>query len=100
MRADLLHVHLHVHRMHTACTLRVHVHVRMCMCMCMYMHARRRAADLLRACAAAHGRGAVSVLDLAAVLPHVLWDAPDEASTLAEWVEDHVLPAPHGQKSP
>ena len=34
------------------------------------------------------------------VLPHVLWDAPDEASTLAEWVEDHVLPAPHGQKSP
>ena len=62
------------------------------MCMRMHMRARRRAADLLRACAAAHGRGAVSVLDLAAVLPHVLWDAPDEAPALAEWVDEHVLP--------
>ena len=59
-------------------------HVHACTC--------RRAAELLRACAAAHGRAAVSVLDLAAVLPHVLWDAPDEAPALAEWVEEHVLP--------
>ena len=52
----------------------------------------RRTAELLKACAAAHGRGEVSVLDALAVLPHVLWEEPDEAGALAEWVEDHALP--------
>ena len=52
----------------------------------------RRAADVLRASAAAHGRRTVGVVDALAALPHVLWDDPDEAGALAEWVEEHALP--------
>ncbi|EOD39556.1 hypothetical protein EMIHUDRAFT_200064 [Emiliania huxleyi CCMP1516] len=52
----------------------------------------RRSAELLKACAAAHGRDTVSVVDVAAVLPHVLWDTAEEAAALAEWVEDNALP--------
>ena len=52
----------------------------------------RRSAELLKACAAAHGRDVVSVVDAAAVLPHVLWETAEEAAALAEWVEDHAVP--------
>ena len=52
----------------------------------------RRTAELLKSSAAAHGRAAVSLADLAAVLPHVLWDDPASAPALAEWVEEHLLP--------
>ena len=52
----------------------------------------RRAAQLLQSCAAAHGRRAVTVVDTIAVLPHVLWDDPEEAEALGEWIEAHALP--------
>jgi len=52
----------------------------------------RRAADLLKAAAAAHGRSSVGVLDALAVLPHVLWEEEEEAAALTEWVEEEVLP--------
>ena len=52
----------------------------------------RRAADLLKSSAAAHGRKVVSVLDALAVLPHVLWEEPEEAESLSEWVESQALP--------
>ena len=52
----------------------------------------RHAAQLLQSCAAAHGRGTVTVVDTIAVLPHVLWDDPEEAEALGEWIEAHALP--------
>eukprot|EP00962_Isochrysis_galbana_P058706 scaffold31868_cov114-Isochrysis_galbana.AAC.4 len=52
----------------------------------------RRTAGLLRASAAAHGRGEVSVADVAAVLPHVLWGTEDEAGPVAAWVEEKMVP--------
>ena len=52
----------------------------------------RRAAELLKSSAAAHGRARVSVVDALAVLPHVLWDEPEEAGAIAEWVEANALP--------
>ena len=52
----------------------------------------RRSADLLRVSAAAHGRQRVSVVDLLAVLPHVLWEDPEEAPALADWLERNALP--------
>lgn len=51
-----------------------------------------RSAELLRASAAAHGRASVTVVDAAAVLPHVLWASPDDAPALAAWLEDELLP--------
>lgn len=52
----------------------------------------RRTAELLRSSAAAHGRRAVSVVDVLAVLPHVLWEEPEEAADVAMWVEEQALP--------
>ena len=52
----------------------------------------RHAAQLQQSCAAAHGRRAVTVVDTIAVLPHVLWDDPEEAEALGEWIEAHALP--------
>ena len=52
----------------------------------------RRSAELLKSSAAAHGRRRVSVVDALAVLPHVLWEEPDDAAALDEWVETHALP--------
>ena len=52
----------------------------------------RRASELLKASAAAHGRQAVSVVDAVAVLPHVLWEESEEAQPLAEWIEENALP--------
>jgi hypothetical protein len=34
----------------------------------------------------------VTVVDTIAVLPHVLWDDPEEAEALGEWIEAHALP--------
>ena len=47
---------------------------------------------LLKASAAAHGRCSVGVVDALAVLPHVLWEEPEDASALDEWLEAHALP--------
>ena len=47
---------------------------------------------LLKASAAAHGRCSVGVVDALAVLPHVLWEEPEDASALDEWLEAHPLP--------
>ena len=34
----------------------------------------------------------MTVVDTIAVLPHVLWDDPEEAEALGEWIEAHALP--------
>ena len=52
----------------------------------------RRAAELLKASAAAHGRQSVSTVDVLAVLPHVLWEDEEEARALDEWVKANALP--------
>ncbi|KAL3899395.1 MAG: hypothetical protein SGPRY_012648 [Prymnesium sp.] len=52
----------------------------------------RKSADLLRSSASAHGAGEVSVVDCLAVLPHVLWEHPDDFQPLRKWIEDKALP--------
>ena len=52
----------------------------------------RRTAELFKSSAAAHGRSCVSVVDVLAVLPHVLWEEPEEAGSIADWVEANALP--------
>ena len=52
----------------------------------------RRTAELLKSSAAAHGRHRVSIADVLAVLPHVLWEEAEEAGQLEEWVEANALP--------
>ena len=56
-----------------------------------YLKKKHGKAPVLRASAAAHGRRTVDVLDALAALPHVLWEEPDEAGSLAEWVEEKAL---------
>lgn len=52
----------------------------------------RRAADLMKSSAAAHGRSCITVMDALAVLPHVLWDEVEQAADLLEWIEENVIP--------
>ena len=58
----------------------------------------RRVAELLKSSAAAHGRTSVSVLDTLAVLPHVLWEEPEDAMSLSDWVEENALPDGGGEQ--
>ena len=40
----------------------------------------------------------MSVLDTLAVLPHVLWEEPEDAISLSDWVEENALPDGGGEQ--